>query len=68
MRPPTSDLTAGERARSVRADPGAPQRINDSTDPRYGELLLDPLEAASDAPPIIDPTDPECGRRRDRAQ
>jgi hypothetical protein len=60
MRPPVLDPTAGERARAIRAHPGAPQRI-DPTDPRYGELLLDTRKQASDPPRSLDPTDPEYG-------
>jgi hypothetical protein len=62
MRPPTVDPTAGERAREIRAHPGARRRIPDPTAARYGELLPDSGELASDAPRTPDPTNPEYGR------
>lgn len=61
MRPPSFDPTAVERAREIRAHPGAPGRVTDPTDPRYGELLPDP-RANAGGQRIVDPTDPECGR------
>ena len=64
MRPATLDPTAGERARAIRERPVALLPILDPTDPRYRELRLageDP--ATDDTRRIVDPTDPDCGKR-----
>jgi hypothetical protein len=61
MRRPTFDPTAGERARAIRARPGAPQLILDPTHPRYRELRLAGEGLASDARRILDPTDSKRG-------
>jgi hypothetical protein len=61
MRPPTEDALAGERARKIRANPGAPQRVSDPTDPRYGKVPPETGERAGNAQRIVDPTDPGCG-------
>jgi hypothetical protein len=65
MRPPTLDPTAGERARAIRANPGAVTRITDPMDPRCGEMPLDPRRPRADAQRVVDPTDAQCGQRRD---
>ncbi len=65
MRLPTSDPTAGERARAMRVDPEAAHRVTDPTDPRFGRLPLQVRERAAPAYRIVDPTDPECGTRAD---
>lgn len=62
MRPPTPDLLAGTRARRISADPGAPERISDPMDPRYGELSTGLAERAEYGPQILDPTNPACGQ------
>ncbi len=53
MRAPTSDPTAGTRARMISAHPEVPQRISDPTDPRYGQ--------PGDALPRILAECPACG-------
>ena len=59
MRTSTSDPTAGETARAIREDPGAPRPIADPTDARYEHRA----EATpGENPRVVDPTDPECGR------
>jgi hypothetical protein len=63
MREPTLDPTAGERARAIRAHPGAFHAIVDPTDPRYREASPTSQQATAGANPIFDPTDPDCGRR-----
>jgi hypothetical protein len=65
MRPPTEDPTAGLRARAIRTRPGAPQVIEDPTDPRCGELSAGRSRQAINEPPILDPTDPEYGEDAD---
>jgi hypothetical protein len=65
MRPPTLDPTAGETARASRLHPRAPERVADPTDARYGELLSDAWQHASDAPRTVDPTNPACGEPPD---
>ena len=57
MRPTNMDPTAGETARAIRLDPGATRRIDDPTDPRYGDRSR---MHAGEAPQVFDPTDPVC--------
>lgn len=47
MRRENLDPTAGARARAIREHPGVPQHIPDPTDPRYSQLLTDPVPAPS---------------------
>jgi hypothetical protein len=61
MRPPTSDPTAGERARAIGAYPAAVHPIPDPTDPRVGAFPGDAKQRGSRARRIVDPTDPACG-------
>lgn len=63
MRLPTSDPTAGARARAMRRHPDAAQRVTDPTDRRFGEVPLEAREPSAPVRGIVDPTDPECGRR-----
>ncbi len=81
MRTPTLDPTAGERARTMRLDPGASHPVTDPTDPRYGRLplqarelggrvgrVVDPTQArelGGHVGHVVDPTDPACERRLD---
>jgi hypothetical protein len=62
MRGTILDITAGERARAIRAHPGASHPIVDPTDPRYGETSLDSRGSGAGSQPIFDPTDPAYGR------
>ena len=50
MRPPMSDPTAGERARSIRAHPGAPHVVVDPTDPNYGMFRVGALGTIHERP------------------
>ena len=65
MRLPSLDPTAGERARAMRRRPDAAQRVTDPTDRRFGRVPLEVRERAAPLRGIVDPTDPECGRRFD---
>lgn len=65
MSAPMFDAMAGERARAIRADPGAPHPIVDPTDPRCRQALLDSGPTSAGFRPIVDPTDPQYGRRAD---
>jgi hypothetical protein len=56
-----SDPTAGERARSIRAHPGAPQVVVDPTDPNYGMFPGGALGAIDERPYRFDPTNPAHG-------
>lgn len=64
MRRPTTDPTAGERARAISADPGAPQPIVDPTDPRHRKPSTDPRPGNGESQ-VFDPTDPDNGRQPD---
>lgn len=57
MGPPFEDPTAGSSARAIAADPGAPRRIGDPTDPRYGQLWPVSSKRAGDAPRAPDRAD-----------
>jgi len=61
MRPPTSDPTAGERARSIRAHPGIPHALVDPTDPHYGTFPSDAAHETDELPYRFDPTSPANG-------
>jgi hypothetical protein len=61
MRPPTSDPTAGERAREIRAHPAAPHPIVDPTDPRHGTSPGGARAPSGAAGRVLDPTDPAYG-------
>ncbi len=57
------DPTAGERARRIRANPRAAERISDPTDPRYGELAIDVAKPAIGETRLVDPNNPEYFER-----
>jgi hypothetical protein len=54
------DVMAGERARTIRKDPAAPQPVTDPTDPRYAKLGGLPAE---DPQPARAPGAPEARAR-----
>jgi hypothetical protein len=58
MRRQSFDPTAGVLARRIQADPSAPQRNTDPTDPRYGTA-----GSAGGPQPNFDPTDTHYGSR-----
>jgi hypothetical protein len=62
MRSPTMDLTAGERARSLRLHPSIAHPITDPTDIRYGTLPAEGGDEAAASGRIVDPTDARCGQ------
>lgn len=41
--------------------PGAPRRITDPTNPRYGMLPAEARRRVTAPAQIVDPTDPRCG-------
>lgn len=63
MRPPTSDPTAGKRARAIHAHPEIPQPVQDPTDPGYGSGSSEGRWRQLDPRRVFDPTDPTCGAR-----
>jgi hypothetical protein len=59
-----SDPTAGETARGIRHGAGEGRRVEDPTDPRYGQWRV-PGRQAGKRRWIVDPTDGRCGQPAD---
>jgi hypothetical protein len=56
MQLPTSDPTAGQRARRMRLNPDAAHLVTDPTNPRYGRPLLRTRELGGHVGRAVDPT------------